>query len=73
MATKALRRVREAIILPADESRQEETTAWCNRDLVPMPPSRRTWSWSNFMGVTALYATPPLSPLPNSYGDRKVG
>lgn len=56
MATKIMRRAREAVVLRADESRQEETTAWCNRDLVPMPPSRRTWGWFNYFGATSLGA-----------------
>lgn len=62
MAIGAIRRVREALVLKADESRQEETTAWCNRDLVPMPPSRRTWGCFNFFGATSLYVlSTPLS------------
>ena len=63
MATTAIRRVREAVVLKADESRQEETTAWCNRDLVPMPPSRRTWGWFNFFGATSLYVKQCPYPL----------
>ncbi|KAJ3546190.1 hypothetical protein NM208_g2119 [Fusarium decemcellulare] len=56
MAIKVIRRIREAAVLEADESRQEETTAWCNRDLVPLPPSRRTWGWFNFFGAQSLGA-----------------
>ncbi|KAF4971310.1 hypothetical protein FSARC_1829 [Fusarium sarcochroum] len=56
MATKVLRRINEAAVLKADESRQEETTAWCNRDLVPLPPARRTWGWFNFFGAQSLGA-----------------
>lgn len=54
MVVKTLKRVREAAVLKADETRQEETTAWCNRDLVPLPPARRTWGWFNFFGATSL-------------------
>ncbi|KAK7431625.1 hypothetical protein QQZ08_001843 [Neonectria magnoliae] len=50
------RRIKEAAVLPADESRQEETTSWCNRDLVPLPPTRRTWGWFNFFGAQSLGA-----------------
>ncbi|SPO05583.1 related to uracil permease [Cephalotrichum gorgonifer] len=56
MATKAMRRLREATVLKADKSRHEETTAWCNRDLVPLSPSRRTWGWFNFFGAQSLGA-----------------
>ncbi|CAH0023613.1 unnamed protein product [Clonostachys rhizophaga] len=56
MATATARKVRDAAILKADSSRNEETTAWCNRDLVPLPPSRRTWGWFNFFGAQSLGA-----------------
>ncbi|KAG9254168.1 permease [Emericellopsis atlantica] len=51
-----VRRIRDAAVLKADESRHEETTAWCNRDLVPLPPSRRTWGWFNYFGAASLGA-----------------
>lgn len=54
MVLAAVRKVRDAAVLKADESRREETTAWCNRDLVPLPPSRRTWGWFNFFGAASL-------------------
>ncbi|KAH7024449.1 uracil permease [Microdochium trichocladiopsis] len=50
------RRVKEAAALKADPTRHEETTTWCNRDLVPLPPSRRTWGWFNFFGAQSLGA-----------------
>ncbi|KAH7305499.1 uracil permease [Stachybotrys elegans] len=56
MSVKVLRKARDAAVLKADESRNEETTAWCNRDLVPLPPSRRTWGWFNFFGAASLGA-----------------
>ncbi|KAH9436015.1 hypothetical protein MCOR02_004925 [Pyricularia oryzae] len=56
MASRSLRKLREAVTLKADESRQEETTTWNNRDLVPLPPSRRTWGWFNFFGASTLGA-----------------
>lgn len=55
---KTITRLREAATLKADETRNEETTAWCNRDLVPLPPSRRTWGWFNFFGAGSLYVDP---------------
>jgi NCS1 family nucleobase:cation symporter-1 len=54
MVKSVLRRIREAATLKADESRHEETTSWVNRDLVPLPPSRRTWGWFNFFGAQSL-------------------
>ncbi|TLD11019.1 hypothetical protein PgNI_05440 [Pyricularia grisea] len=56
MASRSLRKLREVVTLQADESRQEETTTWNNRDLVPLPPSRRTWGWFNFFGASTLGA-----------------
>jgi NCS1 family nucleobase:cation symporter-1 len=31
------------IRLEGDEDRHEQTDAWSNRDLIPLPPERRTW------------------------------
>lgn len=56
MGLKNLRQLRETAILKADETHNEETTAWCNRDLIPLPPSRRTWGWFNFFGAGSLGA-----------------
>jgi NCS1 family nucleobase:cation symporter-1 len=34
---------------PKDEDAQYENTTWCNRDLIPTPPDRRTYGvWSYF-------------------------
>lgn len=34
---------------PVDEDAQYENTTWCNRDLIPIPPNRRTYGvWSYF-------------------------
>lgn len=68
MATNVLRRVRDAATLKANESRHEETTSWVNRDLVPLPPSRRTWGWFNFFGAQSLGALNMSSwQLPNTF------
>ncbi|KAK8026743.1 NCS1 nucleoside transporter family protein-like protein [Apiospora marii] len=49
------RRMKEAVVLKSDESRpEEEVSAWSNRDLIPLPPSRRTWGWFNFFGSWSL-------------------
>ncbi|XPS93568.1 hypothetical protein M3J09_002913 [Ascochyta lentis] len=42
------------IRLKGDESRHEQTDAWSNRDLIPLPPERRTWGWFNFFGFWAI-------------------
>lgn len=26
------------------------TTQWCNRDLIPIPEDRRTWTWQGYAG-----------------------
>ncbi|KAK8081654.1 uracil permease [Apiospora saccharicola] len=48
------RRMKEAVALQPDEEHPEEVSAWSNRDLVPVPPSRRTWGWFNFFGSWSL-------------------
>jgi NCS1 family nucleobase:cation symporter-1 len=35
---------------PVDEERDYENTFWCNRDLIPIPVDRRTWTWQGFCG-----------------------
>ncbi|KAI3541303.1 NCS1 nucleoside transporter [Colletotrichum filicis] len=54
MANKTARRIKEALALKSDKSRHEEVSAWSNRDLIPLPPSRRTWGWFNFFGSWSL-------------------
>ncbi|KAJ5014215.1 Transporter aclS [Colletotrichum sp. SAR 10_99] len=54
MTNKTVQKVKEAVILKSDESRHEEVSAWSNRDLIPLPPSRRTWGWFNFFGSWSL-------------------
>ena len=36
MGFKSISKLRERAVLKADASQNEETTAWCNRDLVPV-------------------------------------
>lgn len=40
--------------LKGDDSKHEQTDAWSNRDLIPLPPSRRTWGWFNYYGFWAI-------------------
>ncbi|EPE35347.1 hypothetical protein GLAREA_11046 [Glarea lozoyensis ATCC 20868] len=35
---------------PVDEDANYENTYWCNRDLIPIPEDRRTWTWQGFAG-----------------------
>lgn len=35
--------VKEKIRLHGDEAQHEQTDQWSNRDLIPLPPGRRTW------------------------------
>ncbi|KZM22184.1 nucleobase transmembrane transporter [Ascochyta rabiei] len=46
--------VTQRLRLKGDESRHEQTDAWANRDLIPLPPVRRTWGWVNFFGFWAI-------------------
>ncbi|KAH8591453.1 uracil permease [Bisporella sp. PMI_857] len=54
MASRVFRRVREKVVLKGDESKHEQTDAWSNRDLIPLPPSRRTWSSFHYFGIWTL-------------------
>ncbi|ORY05052.1 NCS1 nucleoside transporter family protein-like protein [Clohesyomyces aquaticus] len=47
-------RVVENIRLHGDEAQHEQTDSWSNRDLIPLPPSRRTWGWFHFFGFWAI-------------------
>jgi nucleobase:cation symporter-1, NCS1 family len=37
-----------------DDARHEQTNAWSNRDLIPLPPERRTWDSFTFFGFWAI-------------------
>ncbi|KAI2613720.1 NCS1 nucleoside transporter family protein-like protein [Hypoxylon fragiforme] len=47
-------RVKEKARLHGDESQHEQTDKWSNRDLIPLPPSRRTWGWFHYFGYWTL-------------------
>ncbi|KAJ4382672.1 hypothetical protein N0V86_001894 [Didymella sp. IMI 355093] len=46
--------VDHCIRLKGDDNRHEQTDEWSNRDLIPLPPERRTWGWFNFFGFWAI-------------------
>ncbi|KAI1385016.1 NCS1 nucleoside transporter family protein-like protein [Hypoxylon trugodes] len=46
--------VKEKIRLHGDEAQHEQTDRWSNRDLIPLPPSRRTWGWFHYFGFWTL-------------------
>ncbi|KAK2793617.1 hypothetical protein FQN51_001195 [Onygenales sp. PD_10] len=42
-------RLKRAAAVPIDENATYKNTTWCNRDLIPIPPERRTWGvWGYF-------------------------
>ncbi|KAI1610385.1 NCS1 nucleoside transporter family protein [Exophiala viscosa] len=48
-------RLSEKLEVPVDENLDgERPTAWNNRDLAPLPPSRRTWTVFGFLGFWAV-------------------
>ena len=45
---------------PVDEDSTYRNTLWCNRDLIPIPPTRRTWTWREYAAywiITGVNAT----------------
>ncbi|TRM62320.1 permease [Schizophyllum amplum] len=51
-----IQRVRNAVQLHGDEDKHEKTDSWSNRDLVPLPPARRTWGLFEYFGYWAISA-----------------
>lgn len=51
---RRLAAIDQKIRLKGDDEKHEQTDAWCNRDLIPLPPGRRTWGWFNFFGFWAI-------------------
>ncbi|KAF2769732.1 NCS1 nucleoside transporter family protein [Teratosphaeria nubilosa] len=39
---------------PIDEDAGYHNTFWCNRDLIPVPPDRRTWTWQGYAGYWVI-------------------
>ena len=40
--------------LQSNEERHEHVSSWSNRDLIPLPPSRRTWGFTSYFGFWTL-------------------
>lgn len=38
-----LKAIKEKVRLHGDDTKHEQTDSWSNRDLIPLPPARRTW------------------------------
>ena len=51
---KRLSSIDHSIRLKGNDALHEQTDAWSNRDLIPLPPWRRTWGWFNFFGFWAI-------------------
>lgn len=51
---RRLAAINEKIRLHGDDEKHEQTDAWSNRDLIPLPPERRTWGWFNFFGFWSI-------------------
>ncbi|KAI0029783.1 permease for cytosine/purines, uracil, thiamine, allantoin-domain-containing protein [Vararia minispora EC-137] len=61
-------RVNELVKLHGDEAKHEQTDSWANRDLIPLPPSRRTWGWFEFFGYWTLNSlNVSVWQLPNTF------
>lgn len=54
MGAVRLRALKEKIQLHGDEDEHEQVDSWSNRDLIPLPPSRRTWGWFHYFGYWTL-------------------
>lgn len=54
MLSLRLRIVKEKIQLKGNEAQHEQTDSWSNRDLIPLPPSRRTWGAFHYFGYWAI-------------------
>lgn len=44
----------QALECPVDEDADYRNTFWCNRDLIPIPYDRRTWTWQGFSGYWVI-------------------
>ena len=51
---RRLAAVDQRIRLKGNDAKHEQTDAWSNRDLIPLPPDRRTWGWINYFGFWAI-------------------
>ncbi|KAI1779852.1 NCS1 nucleoside transporter family protein-like protein [Hypoxylon cercidicola] len=46
--------IKEKVRLHGDEAQHEQTDSYSNRDLIPLPPSRRVWGWFHYYGFWTL-------------------
>ncbi|KAL2852080.1 hypothetical protein BJY01DRAFT_208458 [Aspergillus pseudoustus] len=44
--------IKQRLQCPVDEDADYENTTWCNRDLIPIPPERRTYGVWSYFGAT---------------------
>lgn len=69
---------------PVDANANYRNTVWCNRDLIPIPEDRRTWTWQGFAGYWVICGQvrrekvstcgPRLTnPLPLSASTQRLG
>lgn len=67
---RRLKSLNEMVRLHGDESQHEQTDSWSNRDLIPLPPHRRTWgkivfSHHNIYGICDYYV--PTNDLQSGF------
>ncbi|KAJ5168645.1 uncharacterized protein N7482_004239 [Penicillium canariense] len=55
--------IKEKLQCPKDEDAQYENTTWCNRDLIPIPPDRRTYGVLSYFGNKMLVSDRRSDPL----------
>ena len=50
------RKIKESahLELQSNEESHEHVNSWSNRDLIPLPPSRRTWGFASYFGFWTL-------------------
>lgn len=52
--TLRVRQLKDKAKLQGKEEEHEEANSWSNRDLIPLPPSRRTWGWFHYFGYWTI-------------------
>lgn len=48
---------------PIDPNANYTNTFWCNRDLIPIPPERRLWTWQGYAGYWIVGGEIPNFPI----------
>ena len=56
-----------ALECPVDKDADYENTFWCNRDLIPIPRDRRTWTWQDFSGYWVIAGKVMVVALKNGH------